>query len=120
LIVGKVRPSTSLQRKLIKAVVLLGGIWTFAFIAGMSPSIMRAALMFSLYLGGLLLRRPAPGLNILACTAFLCLAIDPFQINSLSFQFSYLALGGILIFYKPLNRLCFPKTRLGKLAWGTV
>jgi hypothetical protein len=42
------------------------------------------------------------------------------QINSLSFQFSYLALLGILIFFIPLYNLLRPMSLVGKFMWATM
>ena len=120
LIVGRVRPSDKIPIKIFRIAMLLSGIWTFAFIAGLAPSITRASLMTSIFLTGIILRRPSKGLNVMAFTAFACLSLDPLQINSLSFQFSYLALGGILIFFKPLYRLVAVRSHITKFIWGTI
>jgi hypothetical protein len=76
--------------------------------------------MFSIYLLGMMIHRSVKGLNVLACTAMLFLMIDPLQLNSVSFQFSYLALAGILIFYKPIHRLLLIRSTAGRFIWGTV
>ena len=120
ILIGRSRQKDKLPVKLARATALVSGIWAFACIAGLSPSITRAALMFSIYLTGTVFRRPVKGMNVLAATAFICLAIDPFQINSVSFQFSYLALLGIVIFFKPLYTLVRVRTRGAKFVWGTI
>ncbi len=120
LLIGRVRSSDSMYKKVLRATVLLTGIWAFVFIAGLSPSITRAALMSSIYLTGTIIGRHVKGLNVLAFTAFVCLCINPLQINSLSFQFSYLALCGLLIFFNPMYRLIVTRSWLSKFLWGTI
>lgn len=120
LLVGKIKHNGKMIKQILQLIVLLGGIWTFAYVAGLSPSVVRASLMTSIFLAGTTMRRPVRGLNVMAFTAFVCLSIDPLQINSLSFQFSYLALFSILIFFNPIYRLVPVKTWSMKFAWGTV
>jgi competence protein ComEC len=120
ILIGKVRRKDHAVVKAGRVLVLLTGIWAFAGIAGLSPSVTRAACMFSIYLLGMMMRRSVKGLNVLACTALVFLCVDPLQLNSLSFQFSYLALAGILIFYKPIHRLYEFNSRAAKFIWSTM
>lgn len=117
---GKVRATDKPLTKVCRMVVLLAGIWTFACIAGLSPSIVRAAFMFSVYLAGTVLRKPVRGLNVLAFSALVFLSIDPYQLNALSFQFSYLALGGIVVFFRPVYCAVPVRSIAGKFVWSTI
>ena len=83
---------------LVKGALVLIGIWLFAFISGLSPSVVRAAVMFSLFLFGKTFRLQTNIFNTLLASAFLVLLSDPFLILDIGFQLSYLALGGILFF----------------------
>lgn len=80
-------------------------LWLYAFVTGLSPSVLRSAMMFSLAAAGKLFRRDVSIYNTLAASAFLLLAGDPFLLFDVGFQLSYLALTGILLLQKPIASL---------------
>jgi len=77
----------------------------YFFYLGISPSILRAFTMISLYLLGLILRRRIDMLNLLGAALLIELFYDPLTLTQLGFQLSFLATFGIILFYTPLNRL---------------
>tara|TARA_Y100000815_G_C13342318_1_gene500535 strand:+ start:1244 stop:3151 length:1908 start_codon:yes stop_codon:yes gene_type:complete len=83
--------------RIIKAVIIITMIWCFAFIAGLTPSILRAAVMFTLIQIGITMGRKNAGLNALLISAFLLLLIDPLLLYQVGFQLSYLAVLFILL-----------------------
>lgn len=73
-------------------------IWSFAFISGLSISVIRASTMFSIFqLGGFTLR-PYRIYNTLALSAFILLLINPLYLFEVGFQLSYSAVLGIVVF----------------------
>ena len=78
---------------LLATVVLL----FYQFCAGFMPSLLRATVMIIVGGIGFLCDRDAEPLNLLAISGIAILAADPSQAFSLSFQLSFLALGGILV-----------------------
>ena len=80
----------------IRAVILLLGLWSYAFITGLSPSVQRAATMFSFIVIGAATSRPTNVYNTLCASAFLLILIDPLIITKVGFQLSYLAVIGIV------------------------
>lgn len=104
----------------IKVSILLFSIWVYAFITGLSPSVMRAAVMFSLFSlreGTELKTNPY---NVVAGSAFIILVIDPFIITKVGFQLSYSAVIGIISLYNPLYRLLAIKNRIADYVWSLV
>ncbi len=91
--------------KIIRLVAILLLLWSYAFITGLSPSVIRAALMFSLLLLGQSFQRKSNVYNILAVSAFILLFIHPVWIRDAGFQLSYLAVLGIVALYRPLYLL---------------
>jgi len=81
------------------------GLWLYAFIAGLVPSVMRAATMFSIVSLSEMNRRTSNIYNSIALNAFVLLLIDPNMIYDVSFQFSFIAVTGIVIFF-PLFYSC--------------
>jgi competence protein ComEC len=80
-------------------------LWAFAFITGLSPSVERAALMFTFLHAGKLLRRPANSINSVLAAAFFMLILSPSDLTSLGFLLSYSAVLFITGFYKRLNTI---------------
>jgi len=78
----------------IKIIVLL----FFAFLTGLSPSVLRATLMFSIMIIGKILNRNSHILNSVFLSACILLSINPFLLFDVGFQLSYSAVIGIIIF----------------------
>jgi competence protein ComEC len=82
---------------------LLGGIllmllWVYAFITGLSPSVMRSALMLSFWELSYLLGRHTSRWNPIMAAAVVILVINPLALWSVSFQLSFAAVIGIMLF----------------------
>ncbi len=73
-------------------------VWGYATMAGLSPSVTRAAIMFTVYMAARLFGRQRSVLPPLALAATVMLAIDPEIISSVSFQLSFAAVLGIALF----------------------
>ena len=80
----------------IRAFILLFGLWGYAFVTGLSPSVQRAATMFSFIIIGSATGRPTNVYNTLSASAFLLILIDPLIVTKVGFQLSYLAVLGIV------------------------
>lgn len=91
--------SRSIWSQLFKSVFLLLGIWFYAFLAGASPSVLRAATMFSFIILGHVVNRSINIYNSLAGSALVLLCIDPSLLFQVGFQLSYFAVLGIVYFY---------------------
>lgn len=82
-------------------------LWAFAFIAGLSPSVVRAVTMFTLYvLASLLTEGRFSGIPSLVFAAFLMLLYQPFYLFDVSFQLSFVAVASILCFYPLVSQCC--------------
>lgn len=100
---------------LILSVVFL---WAFAFLAGLSASIIRATTMFSFVAYALYLNRPSNSFNILALSVlFILLFIDPNLLFQVGFQMSYAAVFAILWIYPLLQKFWFPKHKIVRYFW---
>jgi competence protein ComEC len=101
----------------ILAIISLFLLWGYAFITGLSPSVLRAVTMFSF----VALAKPARQFtniyNILAVSAFFLLIADPFLIMSVGFQLSYIAVLGIVYLQPGLYQLWNPKNYLMDETW---
>ncbi len=78
--------------------------WGYALLAGLRPSIVRAGIMTTLYLGAPLVRREADSLSALAMAGVIWLMIAPSSLFEVGFQYSFSAVLFILLFYTKLYR----------------
>lgn len=107
----------SRSARLIRTVLLLLLLWSFALIAGLSPSITRASLMFSFIAIGMQLQRPVSVMNSLFVSLFILLLLQPSLIFQVGFQLSYLAVFAIVAFQPKLRSLLQPKSRFTRFFW---
>lgn len=108
------------RSRVIHSVIIIMFIWFYALITGLTVSVVRASLMFSLVGAANLLRRSSWNYNILVVAAFLQLWINPFEILDIGFQLSYLAVLGIFAFYQPFNGLMQSGNRLMGWIWPVL
>ncbi|TDS12115.1 competence protein ComEC [Maribacter caenipelagi] len=93
-------------------------LWGFAFIAGLSASIIRATTMFTFVAYALYLNRPSNTFNILALSIlFILLFINPNLLFQVGFQMSYAAVFAILWIFPLLKQLWFPKNKVARYFW---
>lgn len=71
-------------------------LWSYAFITGLSPSVLRAVSMFSFIAFAVQLKRHSGIYNALGMAAFVLLLYDPFMLRAVGFQLSFLAVFGIV------------------------
>lgn len=85
------------RRGLYYLVVPLVVVWAYALVSGLPPSVIRAAVMGSVYLLAVAFGRPGSVLPALALSAGIMTAIAPDIIQRVSFQLSFAAVGGIAL-----------------------
>lgn len=103
--------------KVIKAFVIVLLIWYYAMLTGFSPAVCRAAVMISMVITGKTFSRYINTLNILAISAFVLLLYDPFFVNDVGFQISYLAVSGLIIFQPIVYKLFKFKNKWADKLW---
>src|SRR5699024_3301213 len=93
--------------KIIRSLLLILILWIYAYLVGMTPSILRAVTMFSFLSLGLFFKRKVFSLNMLCLSALVLLIINPNNILEIGFQLSYSAVLSILLFYRKIQEI-FP------------
>ncbi len=106
--------------KLIKSLLLLLIIWSYTFICGLTPCILRASVMFTFILFGKIIGRQVNTLNAVITSAFILLLFNPFLITNLGFQHSYIAVIGIVILYPIINNLLTPTNIVFNKTWELI
>ena len=104
----------------LKIVCCIAGIWLYACITGMSPSVRRASVMCSMASVALLLKRNISTYNTLAAAAFFTLFLSPNDLFSVSFQLSYAAVLSIVYFGTKIQKVLHPETPIGSYVWGII
>ncbi len=104
--------------KHLKALILILIIWSFAILSGLSPSIRRAAVMFSFIIIGKALNRHINVYNSVSASAFILLIINLFLITEVSFQLSYAAVLGIIFFHPKIVALFKIKNKFLYYLWS--
>ncbi len=93
-----------LRRRLLTVGLGLGFIWSYAFLTGLSASVLRAAVMFSLVSVGQAFERQASIFNTLSAAAFGLLLYNPYLLCDVGFQLSFLAVLSIVYLQPRLVR----------------
>lgn len=99
------------------AIISIVILWSYAFVTGLSPSVLRAVTMFSFFALAKPFGHRTNIYNTLAASAFVLLLLNPYLIMSVGFQLSYLAVLGIVYVQAPLYRLWEIDNLVGDWVW---
>lgn len=94
--------------KWVLAAISIVVLWSYAFVTGLSPSVLRAVTMFSVIALSRPLNYTTNIYNTLAVAAFILLLYEPYLIMSVGFQLSFLAVIGIVYIQPKLAQLWEP------------
>lgn len=112
------KPLSKLKHgKLILAIVGIILLWAYSFVTGLSPSVLRAVVMFSFMAVARGSNRQTNIYNTLAAAAFCLLVYDPQMIMSVGFQLSFLAVFGIVYLHPFIYLLWAPKSWIMIETW---
>ena len=89
----------------LREILIILGIWSYAIFTGLSPSVVRASVMITVYAVATILHRQRISLNALALTAILMVTASPLCVYDVGFQMSFMAVLSIVVCYKPLAGL---------------
>ena len=103
--------------KLMILILALSGIWFYALLTGLSPSVLRAAVMFSFVLIGKEMQKDTSVYQSLMASAVLIILFDPHVIYNLGFLLSYLAVIGIVFFYPKIYSLLATENLILRKTW---
>lgn len=106
------------KKRLPFIISVLSILWLYAVFTGLSPSVCRATLMFTVFQIAMFLRRDGNSVNALFFSALVLLLIVPTWIYNVGFQLSYLAVLGILLLYRPLRNLLNVKFKPLRWLWN--
>ena len=104
--------------------LIILSIWAFVFLVGLSTSVVRSAMMLSIYALMSLGHRDKMSVNTLAFSAIVLLIVNPLSLFDVGFQMSFMAVFAILILY-PLFEGVFSQEflmshRIVRWVWAMV
>lgn len=106
--------------KFIKSILIILILWMFAFIAGLSPSVVRAVTMFTfLAIGNAFQRKKVTEFSLIASMFFLLL-VQPLFLFDVGFQLSYLAVFGIVWIQPKLYKIYAPTYQIENKIWQLI
>ena len=106
--------------KIIKTVIVVLLLWMFAFVAGLSASVVRAVTMFTFLSIGLSFRRKNIVEFSLISSMFFLLILKPMFLFDVGFQLSYLAVFGIIWIQPKLYEIYNPRFVIDKKVWELI
>ncbi len=106
---------------LVRLLAMILIIWFYAILTGMSPSVIRSAMMFSFILIGKSMKRNSNIYNTLAASILvICVAFDPLLLFEPGFQLSYFAVAGIAFIYPPISRWFYFRNKFKSSVWSLI
>ena len=99
------KPLSSDKYKKYRVAVVLIVLWSYALLTGLSPSVFRSAIMFSLVEIGTLMRRHSSVYHQLLASILIIVLIEPYSIFKAGFWLSHVAVASIVYFYPLINSL---------------
>jgi competence protein ComEC len=95
-------------------------LWSFAFVTGLTPSVIRAALMFTFLQAGQLMKRDVNSMNSVLASAFIILIVHPSGLFDAGFLLSYSSVIFIICFYRDLYFKLRFKTWIADKIWQSA
>jgi len=106
--------------RITKLLLICSLIWYYSLLTGFSPSVLRSAIMLTVYILAKTFNRSSNNYNILAFTAFCLLFYDPFLIWDIGFQLSFLAVIGLIYLQPKIYKWLYFKNKWLDKLWATV
>ncbi len=103
--------------KWVKVMLVLSVMFFYAVLTGLSPSVLRAVVMFTFFVIAKVLNRDNNMYNVLGVSCLLLLFWNPYLITEIGFKLS-LAVLGIVVLYPILQPILTFKNKIMKGAWS--
>jgi ComEC/Rec2-related protein len=105
---------------IIELIVVLCCVWTYTLMAFASPSILRAAVFFSIYYIGKFLGASSYTLNVVAGAVLILLLFDIKNVENIGLQLSYAAIMGIHLLVPLFNKMIPMDNPIFIFLWNNV
>lgn len=106
--------------KAVKFILIFGLIWYYTLITGLSASVLRSAIMISVYMISKYKSRRTNPYNVLSLTALCLLAYEPLMLWDVGFQLSFLAVLGLIYLQPKIYAWIYIKNKPLDMIWGVT
>lgn len=106
--------------KIFRVLITILILWIFAFVTGLTPSVLRATLMYTFLQAGYLLKRPVNAVNSVLASAYAIIIFRPSVIFDAGFLLSYSAVIFIIMFYRDLYTKLRFSNRVSDFVWQSA
>lgn len=96
--------------------VIIAAMWAYAWLTGLTPSVVRCVVMITLVEIGRIIYRNSVTINTIAAAAVLILLVRPLDLWSISFQLSFAATIAIVIIATDIQKV-LPVHRIKNTGW---
>ncbi|RZL46170.1 MAG: ComEC family competence protein, partial [Pedobacter sp.] len=106
--------------KLIKLILICTLIWYYSLLTGFSSSVLRSAIMISIFIMAKAFNKSSNSYNILGFTAFALLVYNPFYIWDVGFELSFISVFGLIYLQPKIYKWFFVKNKWLDKLWSAV
>ena len=107
--------------KQITGLLIVVFLWLFAFLSGLSPSVIRAVVMYSLcVVAAVVSEGRFAAISSVSLAAFLMLVYRPMYLFDVSFQLSYVAVLSLLLIYPLVEKFFHCRWKFVNYLWQTI
>ena len=121
---GRVKPRYENRAgRVAIGLVIIAAMWCYAWLTGLTPSVVRAVVMVTIFEVGRMMYRQAFSLNTIAAAAVLILLVRPTDLWSVSFQLSFTATAAIVLMMSSLRHIgisIYRKSRILQYILGII
>ena len=110
----------NLRSVILKTIFITIFLWVYAFITGLSPAVVRAALMFSLVALASCFERKSQIYNTIFMSAFFMLVFNPTLLFDVGSQLSYSAVLSIIFFQPAIAKFYIAKNKYSRFFWNVL
>lgn len=100
--------------------IIIATLWCYALLSGLSPSLVRATLMYTILLLCQSFSRQLLSLNSCALAFLIILCLNPFYLHDIGFQLSFISVAAIGLHAPHLTSSCPSHSPIIRFLWSTL
>ena len=108
------------RQRVFKVIFIALFLWTYAFVTGLSPAVIRATLMFTFVAVAGCFNRKSLIYNSIFMSVLVMLIYNPNFLFDVGFQLSYSAVLSIIYFQPIISKLLSPKGKIAIFFWDLL
>ncbi len=113
--------AVGLKKKSVLVVcILIVSLWIYALITGLSPSVLRASIMFTILEVGRLSKLKTGLFNLLGASMFIIILMEPQAVFNIGFWLSHCAVASIVCFYPLINNWFYFRFPPFRWLWSVI